>query len=166
MRRVWRSLVTWPDVKGWAWCGVMAMLGLVLIALVAFPMGIGHWHPAFAGWPLRLGKVMFVPALTEELVFRGLLIPARGESPRPGLWFAAGLSLFVAWHVVEAVTFLPGAHLFLTVPFLACALILGGACALMRYRTGSLWPAVIFHGLIVCVWQAAFDGPDIAHLMK
>jgi predicted Abi (CAAX) family protease len=109
---------------------------------------------------------MVVPAFTEELVFRGLLIPSRGESARPGLWLASGLMLFVAWHVVEALTFLPGAHLFLTVPFLGCALILGAVCAAMRYRTGSLWPAVVFHGLTVWLWQILFAGPDVAQLMK
>ncbi len=166
MKRVWRSLVTWPDVTGWGWSGLMAVVSLGLIAMVAFPAGVAHWQPAFGGWPMRLAKVMVVPAFTEELAFRGLLIPGRGESRRPWLWFAAGLVLFVAWHVVEALTFLPGAHLFLTVPFLGCALILGAACAAMRYRTGSLWPAVIFHGLTVFLWQVVFGGPDVAQLIK
>ena len=144
----------------------MAALSLCLIAAVAFPAGVAHWDPAFADWPVRLVKVMVVPALTEELVFRGLLIPGRGESPRPGRWVAAGLLLFVIWHVMEALTFLPGAHLFLTAPLLVCAAILGAGCAWMRYRTGSLWPAVVFHGLTVFLWQIAFGGPDIAQLLK
>ena len=151
---------------GWAQCGATAVLALGLIAALAFPAGFAQWRPAFADWPLRLAKVMVVPAFSEELIFRGLLIPARGESTRPGLWLAAGLSLFAAWHVVEALTFLPGAHLFLTGPFLGCALILGAACAAMRYRTGSLWPAVVFHGLTVGLWQILFAGPDVAQLMK
>jgi len=158
--------MTLPDLTGWAWCGMVAAVALGLIAAVAFPLGIAHWRPALPGWPLRLAKVMIVPAFTEELVFRGLLIPGHGESRRPGLWIACGLLLFVAWHVVEALTFLPGAHLFLTAPFLECALILGAACALMRYRTGSLWPAVVFHGLTVFLWQAAFGGPDVAQLLS
>lgn len=108
---------------------------------------------------------MLVPAFTEELVFRGLLTPGRGERAWPGLWIATGLLLFVLRHVVEALTFLPGAHLFLTAPFLVCAMLLGGACILMRYRTGSLWPAVVFHGLTVFLWQAAFGGPDVAQLL-
>lgn len=165
LRRVWRSLMTWPDVRGWAQCGAIAALGLCSIAVVALPAGIVHWRPAFADWPLRLARVMCVPAFTEELVFRGVLIPARDEGGKAGYWFAGGLFLFVAWHVVEATTFLPGAHLFLTAPFLACALVLGVACAAMRYRTGSLWPAVLFHGLTVFLWQAVFGGPDVAQLL-
>ncbi len=151
---------------GWAWCGMVAVVVLGLIAALAFPAGAIHWRPRLADWQLRLARVMVAPALAEELVFRGFLIPARGESHRPGLWLVSGLVLFVVWHVVEALTFLPGAHLFLTVPFLVCALILGAGCALMRYRTGSLWPAVIFHGLTVWLWQVLFAGPDVAQLMK
>ncbi len=164
-KRLWLSLVTWPDLAGWARCGAIAALGLCLITAVAFPGGVAHWRPVFDNWLPRLAKVVVVPALTEELVFRGLLMPARGEG-RAGLWIAGGLLLFVAWHVVEALTFLPGAHLFLTAPFLACALILGAACAAMRYRTGSLWPAVAFHGLVVFLWQAVFGGPDVAQLLE
>lgn len=152
-------------MKGWAQCGGIAVLGLCLLAAVALPTGVAHWRPAFDGWPLRLAKVMLVPAFTEELVFRGLLIPSRDAGAKAGYWFAVGLLLFVAWHVIEALTFLPGAHLFLTGPFLVCTLILGGACAGMRYLTGSLWLAVVFHGLTVFLWQTAFGGPDIRQLL-
>ena len=145
---------------------MISALGLCLIAAVALPAGIARWSPDFAGWPLQLAKVMVLPAFTEELVFRGLLIPTRGDRSKPISWIVAGLLMFVAWHVVEALTFLPGAHLFLTAPFLTCALILGSGCAAMRYLTGSLWPAVLFHGLSVFMWQAAFAGPDVAQLLK
>ncbi len=166
MQRLWRSLKTWPDWTGWAQCGAIAALGLCLLAAVAFPTGVAHWQPHWADWPSRLARVMLVPAFTEELVFRGLLVPSRGESSRPSRWIILSLALFVTWHVVEALTFLPGAHLFLTLPFLHCALILGIACAGMRYLGGSLWPAVLFHGVVVFLWQAAFGGPDIAQLLK
>ena len=165
LSRVWRSLLTWPDVKGWAQCGAIAALSLCLVAVVAIPEGIAHWQPAFDAWLLRLAKVMVVPAFSEELVFRGALIPSRGERDRAWPWIVGGLLLFVAWHLVEALTFLPGAHLFLTLPFLVCALVLGAACAFMRYQTGSLWPAVLFHGFTVCLWQAGFGGPDVARLL-
>ena len=164
LKGVWSSLVTWPDRAAWTRCVAIGALGLGLIAAVAFPAGIAHWRPVVADWPLRLAKVMLVPAFTEELVFRGLLMPGRGGR-HAGLWIAGGVLLFVAWHVVEALTFLPGAHLFLTAPFLVCTLILGAACAAMRYLSGSLWPAVVFHGATVFLWQVAFGGPDVAQLM-
>ncbi|MGZ3297454.1 MAG: CPBP family glutamic-type intramembrane protease [Asticcacaulis sp.] len=156
----------WPDTKGWLECLAIALPGAGLIAAIALPSGVAHWQPELTAWPLRLLKVMLVPVLGEEMIFRGLLIPARGEGGRPMAWIAASLSLFVLWHVIEAVTFLPGAHLFLTLQFLACAACLGVVCTVMRCRTGSLWPGVLFHAAIVFVWQAVFAGPEVAQLMR
>jgi predicted Abi (CAAX) family protease len=109
---------------------------------------------------------MIIPAFGEELVFRGWLTPGLGDSRRSVLWIALSVLMFMTWHVIEALTFLPGAQLFLRPAFLICAGILGLTCALMRYRTGSLWPAVIFHGLLVWLWQALFAGPDVVQLMR
>ena len=114
---------------------------------------------------MRLLKVMAVPALSEEIVFRGLLTPGRGAR-RPVAGLIAAVALFALWHVIEALTFLPGAGLFLTPGFLACATVLGAACAWMRYDTGSLWPAVALHGVTVWLWQTLFAGPGVADLLR
>jgi predicted Abi (CAAX) family protease len=53
---------------------------------------------------------------------------------------------------------------FLEPRFLLCAGFLGLACALMRYRTGSLWPAVAFHAVAVWAWQGFLGGPSMAEL--
>ncbi len=97
-------------------------------------------------------------------MFRGLLSPARGETRRPALAIAAGLTLFIGWHVLLGLVIAPAATVFLEPRFLLCAGLLGLACALMRYRTGSLWPAVAFHGLSVWAWQGFLGGPSIAEL--
>ncbi len=165
LKRLKTVLFTWPDQKGWAQCAVISALALLFIGMFAGFGGLIHWQPDWHNWSLRLVAVMCVPAFTEELVFRGLLIPGKGQTLRPALWIITGVALFMLWHVVEALTFLPGAHLFQTPVFLLCAGILGLTCALMRYRTGSLWPAVILHGLVVFVWQIMLGGPDIARLL-
>jgi predicted Abi (CAAX) family protease len=102
--------------------------------------------------------VLFVPALGEEIPFRGLLVPARDEAGRPWTAIALSTALYVAWHPLEALTFMPKATMFLRPDFLACTAILGLGCALMRWRTGSLWPAVILHGGFVVVWQTWLGG--------
>ncbi len=114
---------------------------------------------------MRLLSVMVVPALGEEAAFRGLLIPTRGTTRRPALWIGLGVAVFMLWHVAEAKTFLPGAHLFLTPIFLACAGVLGLTCALIRYRSGSVWPCVLVHGLAVFAWQVFLGGPDVKTLL-
>lgn len=90
----------------------------------------------------------------------------RGETRQPLPWLVGGVAVFVLWHVVEALTFLPGASLFFTPAFLLCAGVLGAACAVMRHRTGSLWPTVALHGVVVLLWQALFGGPSAAELMQ
>lgn len=165
IQRVWQSLRTVPGLRGWLESAAVSLVAIGAIGLVAFGTGLLDWQPRLDGWPLRLLSVMIVPAFAEELVFRGLLIPARGESRYPARWFLVGIAAFVLWHIIEAVTFLPKAQLFLTPSFLLCAAVLGGACAIMRYRTGSLWPAVILHGVVVFVWQIALGGPDVTDLL-
>ncbi len=56
------------------------------------------------------------------------------------------------------------APIFLRADFLACAAILGAGCAIIRWRTASLWPAVILHWLMVVVWQTWLGGAGVGAL--
>lgn len=155
-----------PDLSGWRRCAWVSLAALIAIALIADAGGLLDWRPEPHHMLPRLLKVLLVPALNEEVVFRGLLIPSRGAGRHAHMQLTVGVALFTLWHVVEALTILPGARLFLTPTFLACAAVLGAACAWMRYDTGSLWPAVALHGLVVWVWQTGFGGPDVASLLQ
>ena len=164
LSRLKSSLLTWPGRHGWASCVFVAGPAAILIAFLASMGGFLHWQPDPSRlW--RLPMILVIPAFSEELVFRGL-VPTQGEGRHPWLWIAAATIAFTAWHAAEAVTFLPGAGLFLQPVFLACAATLGLACAVMRYRTGSLWPAVAFHGLVVWLWQGLMGGPGMAELLR
>lgn len=164
--RLWRSLVTWPEARGWAWAAGVAIITLTTMQAVGFLGGLYRLtSPNLAGLPLRLITALIAPAFGEEAVFRGLLIPDRGETPRPWLSMASVTLVFTLWHVVEASTFLPkAAPLFLRPDFLACSAILGFGCALVRWRTGSLWPAVALHWLVVAIWQTWLGGPGLEAL--
>jgi predicted Abi (CAAX) family protease len=166
LTRLFRSLTTLPSAAEWRLCAAISAATLLGIGLCAYNLGLIHWLPRTDSWGMRLIGSMLVPAFTEELVFRGLLIPARGESRHAVRWFAGGVLVFILWHIVEALTILPGATLFLQPAFLLCAGLLGTACAYMRYRTGSLWPAVVLHGLLVFGWQTFFGGPDVTELLQ
>lgn len=170
LHRLFRSVATWPDRRGWCEVAILSLVALGLIAVIAYASGLMVWAPHFDNALIRLGRVMVLPALSEELVFRGLLMPARQDDEPPDtvkiLWIALSVAAFTGWHVLEALTFLPGAHLFLKPAFLACASVLGAACAIMRYRTGSLWPCVLLHGLLVWLWQTGFGGPDVTRLLS
>ncbi|HWA61972.1 MAG TPA: CPBP family glutamic-type intramembrane protease, partial [Caulobacteraceae bacterium] len=158
--RLWRSLTTWPDAAGWRFAGLAALLTLAAMGAIGFCTGYYRLTPTVtAGLAGRLATVWIVPALGEEAPFRGLLVPGRDEAANPWPALAVALPVFVAWHVVEALTFLPQARgQFLRPDFLACAAALGLGCGLVRWRTGSLWPAVILHGAAVTVWQTWLGG--------
>lgn len=129
------------------------MAAALPILAIGFATGLLAWAPSEEGRLRLLLGVLLVPSLAEEFVFRGLLTPARGESRSPARAIAPGLAAYVLWHVAGGLL-LPGASLLLRPDFLFSAFLLGLACALMRYRTGSLWPPVVFHALVVWAWQA------------
>jgi predicted Abi (CAAX) family protease len=157
LNRLSRALTTLPTARGWMLCGLVALATAALMAAIGFTTGLYALTPAVPGLPLRLLTVLFVPALGEEIPFRGLLVPGR-ETKRPWGAIALSTALYVAWHPLETLTFMPRATMFLRPDFLVCTAILGLGCALMRWRTGSLWPAVILHGGFVVVWQTWLGG--------
>ncbi|MFW5660350.1 MAG: type II CAAX prenyl endopeptidase Rce1 family protein [Oceanicaulis sp.] len=106
---------------------------LVLVALVAF----------------------VIPALGEELVFRGLFQPMRLRTASARLAAAASLAAFIAWHPLQVALALPSAQpVFLEPAFLAMAGLLGLVCTVPAHRSGSLWTAVFVHWAVVAAWKA------------
>ncbi len=162
--RLRASILTWPDARGWALAAVVGAAALALELVIG--LAGGFLRPAPGDWsvlPMTLALAVVVPALGEEAVFRGLLTPGRDGGA--GLWRAIlpSTAAFVLWHVVEALTFMPeAAPVFLRTDFLATTAVLGLACGWMRWRTGSLWPAVLLHWLEVAGWQIWFGGGMVA----
>jgi len=162
--RILSALGTWPSVRDWTKGLAISIVTIMIIAAVAGLSGLLEWQHDMAVLA-RLPLILIVPAFSEELVFRAP-VPARGQTRYQPHGLLRRPFSSLQWHVLEAKTFLPGARLFLTAPFLACAAVLGLGCALLKYRTGSLWPPVVLHALVVWVWQSAFGGPSVAELMR
>ena len=158
--RLYRALATWPDRAGWMWAAAAGAVTLAAMAVVGFAGGLYALHPTLShGLAARLVTVMVVPAFGEELPFRGVMMPGRDEARSPWLGLAISTPIFTLWHVLEAKTWLPSAaEMFLRPDFLVCATLLGLGCGLVRWRTGSLWPAVGLHWLAVTVWQTWLGG--------
>ncbi len=67
--------------------------------------------------------------------------------------------------MVEALVILPKAGpLFLRPDFLAWTVALGLVCAVLRRRSGSLWPPVLLHWAAVVAWQGWLGGPGLEAL--
>jgi predicted Abi (CAAX) family protease len=126
-RRAWGALKRRPRLRD------LGELALAAVAFGATAAILGadllRWSPTPAPHLGLLAlRAFFIPALGEELVFRGALVPGRGEAAHPAPWIAASVVLFTAWHVVET-SFLPGS----AATFLRAALARGrGLAGLVR----------------------------------
>lgn len=159
--RTWTAFRRWPNAPQWREAAlVIAATGAIVLAIASIG-GFARWAPMPFGtdW-LRIAAIVFVlPALVEEFLFRGLLMPVPGiASMRIGMWLSIGL--FVVWHPLLAWLFgPPWASLFLEPAFLAAALVLAIGLTHVRIVTSSLWPAILGHWLIVAAWKLLFAGP-------
>lgn len=153
------GLRQFPGARGWGHAAIELGWALPLILLVAHFGGLIGWHgdpdASTVAW---LAASLFVaPALGEELLFRGLLIPRSGPRAR---WIAFSTILFVLWHPLQAVTIGPHwSGAFLDPWFLAVVAVLGIALGRIYAASGSLWPCVLAHWLVVFGWKALLGGP-------
>lgn len=162
VRRTARALLRPPGPRD---IGRLALTAVVL-ALTAGPLlfrtGLIVWRPVGLDLGHALG-VLAVPALGEELLFRGPWISDRIDSERVDRDVWAGVILstlaFIGWHGLETL-WLPGAaRLFLRADFLTWAGLLGLACAYERRASGSIWPPTLLHAAAVILWQGWLGGP-------
>jgi predicted Abi (CAAX) family protease len=157
--RLTRSLITLPTGRGWAVCLAISSVTVAGMALLGFSTGLYRLTPTQPDLLQRMALVFFIPALGEEIIFRGLLVPTLHDKTEAVWPIRISVTLYVFWHVLEALTFLPGAaSVFLRPDFLVCCAFLGFGCAIMRHITGSLWPAVLLHWALVVVWQTWWGG--------
>jgi predicted Abi (CAAX) family protease len=107
-------------------------------------------------------SLFFLPAIFEEIVFRGFLLPHKGRVvPNIHLLFYAAFSIaaFVVWHPLNAMTINPPAYSMFTDPvFLCLAALMAIACTITYLKTGSLWVPIAIHWLTVVVWVFFLGG--------
>lgn len=147
---------------------IMVQTALVY-AIIALPMGLSSGFLRPCSWETNIKthifdifRVIFFPALSEEIFFRVLLIPHRLEKVTEShwlMWAVCSLILFILYHPVNAVTFYrQGNPTFFEPMFLLLAALLGIACTITYALTGSLMPGVIIHWFAVIVWLFVLGG--------
>lgn len=153
------ALSTRPSLR--AWGESLLLLGVFLLIAGYLGLAAGlikieitdEWQP----FMLTALVAFAIPALAEEFLFR-VVIPVGLRLRLPPIVKPVGpvlaLGLFVLWHPIQVWLGLPLAQpLFLDPVFLLITALLGGACAISYHRTGSIWPAVVMHWLVVLVWK-------------
>ncbi|MBD2092735.1 CPBP family intramembrane metalloprotease [Microcoleus sp. FACHB-1515] len=156
------SLPNWRDISI-----VAASLGIY--AAIAIPIGLRHRLLRLESADLNsieIGllslRVLFTPALFEELLFRVLFLPHPStiiQEANWWLWGIASLIVFVLYHPLNAKTlYRAGASTFSNPTFLALAGLLGIVCTIAYRLTGSLFVIVVIHWAIVVLWLLYFGG--------
>ena len=147
----------------------LCLLGFALYSALALALGLGSGflEPGHS-WPRprRLlsaaAALLPMPALGEELLFRGALLPHPGEgTPWPQLlaWSALGIGLFVLYHPLAGrLWYRRAERVFHDPRFLLQTALLGVATTALYQASGSLWPAVLLHALAVLVWLERLGG--------
>lgn len=158
-----------PTLTDWL-IAIAALLGYSAIAL---PVGFSQGFLRRQIWPadrrtyLSTGlKLLFLPALVEEFVFRVLLLPYPQAATWQmwGLWAMFGLFLFVVYHPLNAKTFYKtGRPTFDDRRFLILAGLLGLTCTITYGFTGSLLLITLIHWLAVVVWLFGLGGMGRLH---
>lgn len=107
--------------------------------------------------PLLLLKIFFIPALLEEIIFRGSLLTFLSNKKLSlysiSIFIFINL-LFILWHPINTLLFMPQATaIFTQVYFLLIVLVLSLILSFLALKTQSIWPGVFIHWLIVSIWQ-------------
>jgi predicted Abi (CAAX) family protease len=167
--RFWSGLTIFPKSMGW-----LSALGLLLVyGIIALGFG---WKTGFlrldnqfkVSWLheiLFVFQLFFLPALFEELLFRMLLIPHPIETAvfiDIVKWSLISLGAFIVYHPLNALTFYPaGKPTFWDWRFLTLTGLLGAVCSIAYYTTGSIWPSVLIHWIVVVGWVKVFGGKQL-----
>ena len=135
--------------------GIYGALALTLARRLGWQHGWWHgwWRGGLPGRILAAAWLFVVPAFTEELLFRALLLPSPhgGLSPLAMLpWMALSVGLFVAW--LGLTRHRHDQRRLREARFVQVGL-LGVACTMVFWLSGSLWWAATLHWLAALAWR-------------
>ncbi|MBD1922358.1 CPBP family intramembrane metalloprotease [Microcoleus sp. FACHB-831] len=162
IQRLITAILTIPATQDW----IYAALLLLIYAVISLPIGLKYRFIQFDIQSSRkivaavmLGALV-MPGITEELFFRVLLLPHPTENASLAaqlIWGSISLIVFIVYHPLNI--FAPGHDVTFRNPvFLLLAALLGIVCTVSYLQSGSLWPPVVIHWLIVVVWLLLLGG--------
>ncbi len=154
-----------PQTQDW----LIVSVALLIYAAIALPLGfysgflqLRLWSGNWIKLVLIILATLIFPALTEELVFRVILLPHPIEVVNWAnwtLWAALSLLLFILYHPLNAkIVYRRYSPTFVNSIFLTLAGLLGLGCTIAYALTGSLWAIAIIHWIVVVVWLLFLGG--------
>lgn len=153
----------WPVVfgrqpvpgRGWMWIAPALVLATVVSHLVSV-----RWSAWSAGQLAMLVLVGIAVGFTEELATRGLTVTILRKAGHGELMVAIVSSvLFAGMHLVNLITGMPLQTVLATLVYT----IAFGACMYLTMRvTGTIWAAMVLHGLTDPTTMLSAGGVDAA----
>jgi uncharacterized protein len=156
--RLKTALLTVPRGRAWPVALVLLLVYGLMIVPIGFSLHFLTWSPRLEFWTVfgvSIGS-LGMPGLTEELIFRGLLVPHPTEPLPPMMrrfWISASWALFFVYHLNPWAP-----RLFWQPMFLLGMGLLGVACTVSYLQSRSVWTAVLIHWAIVVSWLLLFGG--------
>ncbi len=134
---------------------VLYYLPLVVIATPNLWFGI-----TFRGWQITIIHIIYMigVAFLEEIIFRGFLLRSDLRDCKLGTAIVISAVTFGIGHIVNLLTGINGADVFLTLMQVVYATAIGFAFVMLTLSTESLVPCIIAHAFIN---STSILGPDI-----
>jgi predicted Abi (CAAX) family protease len=159
------AFTTSPTTEAWLWSAGILLLFVVIVLPIGLRTGFLRVEP-MTGRRWRFVVLALVlairPSLLEELIFRVLFIPhpTQGYPLRSTLlWAVVGLVIFILWHPINGLFIRRIARPIFTDPlFLTFAGLLGIACTAAYLISGSIWPPMVIHWVVVTPWILFLGG--------
>jgi predicted Abi (CAAX) family protease len=155
----------WPGLDVW----LTSLLLLLIFGLIARWQGlrsgiIREEKTTLSTWGRVLlgARLLLHPAVVEESIFRGLLIPSPADTsitPSILAWIILSWLLFILAHPINSLILRPQTRAVFTHPvFLILAGLLAIFTSALYWISASLWPAILFHWIVVFIWMTRFGG--------
>lgn len=157
--------VTIPNGWDWLLTGTILLGFGAVMLVIGVSQGLLYWQPWSAPWYRQLGtllKLLFVPALLQEYVFRVLLIPYPKDWIPESIWWAwafLALGIFVGFQWLYVRWIRQSWYSTIAHPTVLLLLTLLGLACTIAYRfTGSLWTITTLHWSIISAWWSLLGG--------
>jgi predicted Abi (CAAX) family protease len=165
LRALANGLLAWPT--GYAW--LISLLVMLLYGGAALWVGLRSGlikqrrNVQTTSERILIGaRLLLHPALVEEVIFRGLLLPPPSNvsfTTDVVFWFSLSLLSFILAHPLNGHLLRRNArHVFTNPTFLTLAGLLGLCASVLYWISASLWPPIILHWMVVYVWLTNYGG--------
>jgi predicted Abi (CAAX) family protease len=147
----------------WRYSGLVFLAYAVCAGAIGFGTGLYSLEPRLDLNLLRIALIaLAIPALGEEVFFRGFLVPTAAQATNALPQMVLALIIFLTWHPLNAWLLFPAVlPLFSDWRFLLVTACLGVSCTHLWRKTGSLWPPIAVHWLAVVIWKGFLGAPQM-----